>query len=228
MPIFLHRAKPSNQILPKRKVLKSQQLSSNIKLNKSSGPKRAWFCKIACSPEIYPILPIFLHWYVRQIWDILQLCLLLRQKGQFQLREHQLLLCEDLKQGGVVGELAEVVRLLPGEIQAAVEEKASESNNWSVDPGLRTKGSVADVQEEEEADEMGGWNKHPRANAPLLRLHRSTDKEKLHNSWLDASDPDGLFVDPALEALQIFGAASSWNGHFLQKALILWKTDQTK
>ena len=87
--------------------------------------------------------------------------LLLSQPGQFQLCEHQLLLCEDLKEGGVAGELAEVVGLLPGEVDAAVEEKASEPNGRSVDPGLGAKGSVAQIVQKEQSNEKGGWYKHP-------------------------------------------------------------------
>ena len=87
------------------------------------------------------------------------LLVLLGQPGQFQLREHQLLLCEDLKEGGVVGELAEVVGLVPGEVLAAVEEKASEANGRSVDPGFRAEGRISTFKEE--ADEKGGWEKHP-------------------------------------------------------------------
>ena len=87
--------------------------------------------------------------------------LLVSQPGQLQLREDELLLREDLKEGGIGGELAEVVGLVPGEGEAAVEEKASESNIRSVDPGFRAEGiSVADV-EEEQADEDCGLREHP-------------------------------------------------------------------
>ena len=75
------------------------------------------------------------------------------------------------------GELAEVVGLVPGEGEAAVEEKASESNGRSIDPGFRAEGiSVADV-EEEQADEDCGLRGHPSSNKTLLRSHCSTDKE---------------------------------------------------